>query len=97
MSESVNSPNHYNQGDIECIDVLIQLGIAKDFCRGNAIKYLWRCEDKNGWEDLKKAQWYLNKLIELEEIDQQSDAAKDIQSKTLGEIMDAVSRNPRYH
>lgn len=75
MSEfdPVNRPAHYNQGDIECIDVLEQLGLAEAFCRGNAIKYLWRCEDKNGLEDLKKAQWYLNKLIELKEKNQVSD------------------------
>ncbi|MBQ5695934.1 MAG: DUF3310 domain-containing protein, partial [Clostridium sp.] len=35
------------------------------FLRGNIIKYVWRYKDKNGLEDLKKAQWYLNKLIEV--------------------------------
>lgn len=64
--DNVNHPSHYNQGNIECIEVLIDLGIAKDFCLGNALKYLWRHKQKNGLEDLKKAQWYLNKLIELE-------------------------------
>jgi hypothetical protein len=34
-------------------------------CTGNALKYLWRWKKKNGVEDLKKAQWYLNKLISV--------------------------------
>jgi hypothetical protein len=37
--------------------------IEENFCTGNIIKYLWRCEDKNGLEDLYKAKWYLDKLI----------------------------------
>lgn len=36
-------------------------------CTGNILKYLWRWKKKNGLEDLKKARWYLNKLIEIEE------------------------------
>ena len=38
--------------------------------QGNIIKYLWRDRYKNGIEDLKKAQWYLNKLIEVNDADQ---------------------------
>lgn len=61
-------PNHYKTGNMECIDALAEtLGSEgiKSFCKGNVIKYLWRYEKKNGVEDLKKAQWYLNKLIDL--------------------------------
>jgi hypothetical protein len=62
----VNSPAHYTQGAIECIDALESLGIAKDFCRGNAIKYLWRLGHKdNALQDARKAQWYLNRLITI--------------------------------
>ena len=62
----VNSPAHYNQTGIECIDAI---AAATDdgfehYLQGNIIKYLWRYRYKNGIEDLKKAQWYLNKLIE---------------------------------
>jgi len=62
----VNSPAHYNQAGIECIDAI---AAATDdgfehYLQGNIIKYLWRYRYKNGIEDLKKAQWYLNKLIE---------------------------------
>jgi hypothetical protein len=39
----------------------------KGFLKGNCIKYLWRYQHKNGAEDLKKAQWYLSRLIEIRE------------------------------
>jgi len=67
--DMVNSPPHYNQAGIECIDAI---GAATDegfeyYLQGNIIKYLWRYRYKNGVEDLEKAQWYLNKLIEVKE------------------------------
>lgn len=68
--DNVNHPAHYNSGGIECIDALkAQLGAQGfcDYCQGNIAKYLWRYKHKNGVEDLKKAQWYLQCLIgELE-------------------------------
>lgn len=66
-NDAIN-PNHYKSGNMECIDALAEtLGSEgiKAFCKGNVIKYLWRYEKKNGVEDLRKAQWYLNKLIEM--------------------------------
>lgn len=64
--DKVNKPSHYNQGGIECIDYIAQqLGDGLvSYCQGNVIKYLHRWRYKNGLEDLKKAQWYLNKMIE---------------------------------
>jgi hypothetical protein len=67
-ADMVNSPKHYTQGGIETIDfILAKLGkegtIA--YCMGNVIKYVTRWKDKNGIEDLKKAQWYLNYAINL--------------------------------
>jgi len=65
-ADIVNSPPHYNQTGIECIDA-IQAATDDGFeyyLQGNIIKYLWRYRYKNGVEDLKKAQWYLTKLIE---------------------------------
>ncbi len=64
--DMVDKPFHYNQAGIECIDAI---AAATDdgfehYLQGNIIKYLWRYRYKNGIEDLKKAQWYLNKLIE---------------------------------
>lgn len=64
----VNHPNHYTQGRVECIDALESATINKRgieaVCTANIIKYLWRYESKNGLEDVKKAQWYLQKLIQ---------------------------------
>jgi hypothetical protein len=71
MADNVNHPIHYNQGKIECIDAIESATVNKTgltaVCTANIIKYVWRCEDKNGIEDLKKAQWYLNRLIAYEE------------------------------
>lgn len=68
----VNHPSHYTQGSIECIDALKAATVSKTgieaVCTANAIKYLWRYEEKNGIEDVKKARWYIDRLIkELEE------------------------------
>jgi hypothetical protein len=61
------NPNHYRQGDIECIDALesatVNLTGIEAVCTANAIKYLWRWKEKNGVEDLRKAQWYIQRLL----------------------------------
>jgi hypothetical protein len=63
----INHPSHYTQGSIECIDAIAEAtkhlrGIeATD--TGNILKYMWRWNNKNGIEDLRKARWYLNHLI----------------------------------
>ena len=61
------NPDHYKQGAVECIDALeaatINLTGINAVCTANAIKYLWRWKEKNGLEDLRKAQWYINKLL----------------------------------
>ena len=66
--DNVNRPSHYTQGKVECIDAIESATIGKKgidaVCVANVIKYLWRYEEKNGLEDIKKAQWYLQKLIE---------------------------------
>ena len=68
--DPVNNPKHYCTGTFECIDVMLEVFGAeavKNFCELNAFKYLYRNRSKcNRIEDLKKAQWYLNKLLELE-------------------------------
>ena len=69
IRDMVNSPPHYNQYDIECIDA-IRACTGEGFStylQGNILKYIWRYNYKNGIEDLKKAQWYLNKLIETKD------------------------------
>jgi len=63
MNDPVNNPAHYtsNSSGIECIDVVEHL----NFCRGNAIKYIWRAGLKGDEiEDLKKAAWYIAREIQ---------------------------------
>lgn len=71
MADNVNHPDHYTQAGIECIDAISAATINKhgiqSVCVANVIKYLWRYEKKNGLEDVKKARWYLERLVlELE-------------------------------
>lgn len=65
--DNVENPAHYNQSGIECIEA-IKASMSKEeyegYLRGNCLKYLWRYRYKNGLEDLKKAQWYLQRLVE---------------------------------
>lgn len=70
MSDNVNHPSHYTAGGIECIDALeaATAGLVgiEAVCIANAIKYLWRWKWKGGIEDLKKARWYIDRLIDKE-------------------------------
>ena len=67
-TDAVNHPAHYTAGQIECIDALesATAGLCgiEAICTANAIKYLWRWKLKNGVQDLEKAKWYIDKLIE---------------------------------
>jgi hypothetical protein len=69
--DKVNHPSHYTQGKVECIDAIESATVHKNgldaVCTANIIKYIWRCEHKNGLEDLKKARWYLEKMIQHNE------------------------------
>lgn len=66
-NDAVQHPSHYTQGKVECIEALESatagLSGIEAVCTANAIKYLWRWKRKNGIEDVKKAQWYINHLI----------------------------------
>jgi len=69
MADNVNSPAHYTQGGIECIDAMVAAFGAEAvmvYCKINAFKYVWRASLKNGVEDITKADWYLKKFLELE-------------------------------
>ena len=75
VPDMVNHPQHYTQGGIECIDALKAATVGKRgieaVCVANVIKYLWRYEEKNGIEDIRKAKWYIERLLkELEESQQ---------------------------
>ena len=73
--DPVNHPVHYTSSParcecgarIECIQITEHLG----FCIGNAIKYLWRADMKNGLEDLRKAEWYIRREIARREVTSQ--------------------------
>ena len=56
------SPNYYKRGNIEVTDFIIDQSMS--FLEGNIVKYLVRYKEKSGIEDLRKARWYLEKLIE---------------------------------
>ena len=74
-SDAVNHPNHYCQGGIECIKAIEASMTPEEFqgyCKGNVIKYCWRFREKNGLEDLKKAQVYLGWMIESKEKQEQN-------------------------
>lgn len=75
--DPVTRPAHYALGGIECIEALescMSVEAFRGFLKANAIKYLWRYEQKNGLEDLKKAKWYLKALIFALENDEEAEA-----------------------
>jgi len=77
MSDPVNHPSHYqSDAGIECIEA-IEAMLGKqgflDYCKGNAIKYIWRENNKGESESIRKAIWYLEKFLEVE-----SDQANNI-------------------
>ena len=62
MTDQVNNPKHYTShpSGVECIQITEHMG----FCLGNAIKYIWRADEKgNDIEDLRKAKWYIEREI----------------------------------
>ena len=67
--DMINHPKHYTQGEIECIEAIKYINNKlhtegyEGYCLGNFIKYIWRCNYKNGWEDIDKAIFYLNELL----------------------------------
>ena len=68
--EEINHPDRYAGGKYECIKVMVDVfgaDAVKHFCILNAFKYVWRFEHKNGVEDIKKAIWYLNEYVKLDE------------------------------
>lgn len=71
MEDLVNSPPHYRQGGIECIDAIRAALTEEEFrgyCKGNALKYVWRERHKGGNESLLKADWYIAKLCISDEL-----------------------------
>ena len=65
------NPDHYKVGGIQTIDYIaakLTPEAFEGYLRGNIIKYVSRYTDKNGVEDLKKAEWYLSYLIGILEV-----------------------------
>ena len=70
LPDNINHPAHYTIGKIEVIDYLqdkMPPELFEGFCVGNALKYISRYRYKGGLEDMKKAQWYLNRIISVKE------------------------------
>jgi Protein of unknwon function (DUF3310) len=64
--DNVNSPPHYKQGSIEAIEAIEAALTAEEFrgyCKGNALKYVWREKHKGQDESIRKAIWYLNRVL----------------------------------
>ena len=78
-TDAVNHPSHYSSGKYECIEVMKEVfGVekVKVFCELNAFKYMWRSNKKNGTEDLKKARFYTDYLINMEDANNGHERAK---------------------
>lgn len=77
--DMVNHPQHYiSETGLETIDVIeaftFDLKGVEAVCTGNVLKYICRWKNKNGLEDLKKAQWYLERLINhVEKLEKEND------------------------
>jgi hypothetical protein len=71
QADQVNHPPHYTDGGgIECIEAIeaqLTLEEYEGYLRGNCVKYLWRWRHKGGKTDLLKAQWYLDRLLLIQE------------------------------
>lgn len=89
MTDFVNHPPHY-QGSIECIEA-IEACMSEEAFKGalkaNVIKYVWRYEHKGGAIDLKKAKWYLERLIDICEIGEETKEKIKQQSKEVSEYI----------
>ena len=71
VDDIINNPNHYVVDGIECFDVIRKSQgtvAAMDFCACNIMKYAFRHRRKNGIEDMKKVQVYIDKFLKLAEV-----------------------------
>jgi DNA-binding SARP family transcriptional activator len=79
MTDIIN-PNHYQRDGMECIDAIeaaVQnLSGAEAYAIGSAIKYLWRWKEKGGKDDLKKAIWFIQKIVDHIEEDEYQEELK---------------------
>ena len=81
MKDVIN-PNHYQRNGMECIDAIdaaVQnLSGPEAYATGSAIKYLWRWKEKGGKDDLKKAIWFIQRIVDqIEEVEFQEELAAE--------------------
>ena len=99
MADAIN-PSHYKQGKVECIDAIESATVNKTgleaVCVANVIKYLWRYEAKNGLEDVRKAQWYLAKLIDCLEAKNKK-PIQHFKPQTIADPLDNMPCIPTPH
>ena len=96
MHDPVNSPKHYADtcGGIECIEAIeasMNMEEFKGFLKGNVQKYVWRYAQKNGVEDLKKAKWYLERLITVVAMEE---TLKNTATETINEAVSSYISDP---
>lgn len=94
MKKDNINPNHYTYGKFECIEVLEDIlrgvGGVEAFCIGNAVKYLWRYQRKNGTEDLQKAKWYITRAIQVRDAREEAEETEEAED-------DCQPCEPDYH
>lgn len=93
LEDSHINPKHYRVGGIELIDVMVAKMTPeeiKGFCKGLALKYLFRADYKNGLEDYKKAKWYIDYLIKFLENEEKKAKRR---AKKEGENQDESSEH----
>lgn len=95
--DNVNHPAHYTAGGIECIDAIAaaltcQTDPMHAWLTGQVFKYCWRWPLKNGLEDLKKARFYLDRLIADVERKDKERATESRMGDTEGRMGDTAGR-----
>lgn len=98
QDNQINSPEHYNQGNIECIDALESMCSPEEFMgflRCNVLKYLWRVNHKdNTKQDIMKADWYLRRFINFQSAYSQVNEPYKAELRQLVEDIDsALNKN----
>lgn len=105
MNDKVNSPEHYTQGDVECIDAIKASLGNEDFasyCKGNVMKYIWRYRHKDGVQDLEKALVYLTWMIKAETTLQYKDFKNypttegEERKLTIAKAISSISKSPEF-
>jgi hypothetical protein len=96
MTDFVNHPPHY-QGSIECIEAIeasMSPAAFKGALKANVIKYIWRYEQKGGAESLRKAEWYLQRLIAFRETEEAKAASMMQAVKDVLAIEEKINYDP---